>query len=114
MNEKLLIVDDEQLILIAVERALLREGYLVSKAQNIKELETALKNAPFDMLITDLNMEEDSVDNVIRRVRQTSPSVKVLKMSGAVLKDKPDDFIEKPFRIDDLRKKVRDILNEPS
>ncbi len=114
MSRKILVIDDEALILVAVERALSKAGYIVSTAKNMRELDTALKDAPFDMVITDLHMEEDTAENIIEKVEKTSPSVKVLKMSGTVNRDRSYNFLEKPFRIEELRKKVKDILNEPS
>jgi DNA-binding NtrC family response regulator len=79
----------------------------------MQELAAALKHAPFDLLITDLHMEEDTAENIISRVKETSPLVKVLFMSGASYKTDGDNFIEKPFKLDDLREKVRACLNEP-
>jgi len=114
MAEKILVVDDEPLILTAVERALSKVGYSVSKAQSIKELDEVLRDAPFDLLITDVFMQEESVDGIIERVKKTSPSLKVLRMSGSLRADTDDDFIEKPFSIEALRRRVKDILYEPS
>jgi DNA-binding NtrC family response regulator len=111
MGEKILVVDDEPLILTAVERALVRVGYSIARAQTMEELGEVLKDGPFDLLITDIYMEGGSLDEVIERVRRTSPSVKVLKMSGAAAGRRTGHFIEKPFNIEALRKKVKDILN---
>ena len=114
MPGKILVIDDEILILNTIERALVKVGYHVTRAQNMQELEIALRGAPFDLMITDLHMEDDSVENIISRVRQTSPSIKVLFMSGSAYKTETDNFIEKPFRLDELREKVRSFLHEPS
>lgn len=114
MPEKILVIDDEPLILNAVERALSRVGYSVTPVKNIRQLDSTLKDAPYDLLITDVFMGEESVDSIILKVKETSPSIRVLYMSGTVDEDGRRDFIEKPFKIDELRKKVRDILHEPS
>jgi len=114
MSHKILVIDDEILILNTVERALTKVGYDVTGAQNIRELETALRNAPFDLLITDLHMEDDSAENIISRVKRCSPSIKVLVMSGSAHQAGADNFIEKPFKLSELREKVRSFLNEPS
>ncbi len=115
MAEKILVVDDEDLILAAVERALAKAGYSISCARDMKELDGAISNGPFDLLITDIFIREGgSLDEVVEKVRATSPSVKVLKMSGAVRRDMAEDFIEKPFSIEALRKKVKEILHGPS
>lgn len=108
-------VDDEDLILAAVERALTKVGYSISCARDIEELDHALRNGPFDLLITDIYIREGgSIGEVIERVRMTSPEVKVLRMSGSAGRDMTGDFIEKPFGIEALRKKVKEILYGPS
>jgi len=114
MSAKILVIDDELLILSTVEKALTRVGYAVVRAQNMEELGRALRNAPFDLMITDLHMEEDTADNIIERVKQSSPGVKVLIMSGGTYRADAHNFIEKPFKLEELREKVRACLNEPS
>ncbi len=111
MAEKILVVDDDALILTAIERALAKIGYSINRAQNMEELDEALKGGPFDLLITDIYMDGGSLDEVIDRVRATSPSVKILRMSGSSARGRGEGFIEKPFSIDALRKRVRVILD---
>lgn len=113
MQPKILVIDDEALILTAVERALLKVGYRVFSATNMAELGTVLGEAPFDLLITDIHLVEETVERVIQRVREGSPSVKVLLMSGTSHTDRSYHFIEKPFSISGLRQTVRNILDEP-
>jgi DNA-binding NtrC family response regulator len=113
MPPKILVVDDESLILTAVERALLKVGYRVFSAMNMQELCARLADAPFDLLITDIHLVEETADYVIQRVRQGSPSVRILLMSGGSHKDQTYPFIEKPFSISGLRQTVRNILDEP-
>jgi two-component system nitrogen regulation response regulator NtrX len=114
MSGKILVIDDELLILKTLEKALTRVGYSVATAQNMEELGTALGEAPFDLMITDLHMEEETVGNIIERVKQSSPGIKVLLMSGSAYRTDADNFIEKPFKLDELREKVRVYLNESS
>lgn len=114
MPLKILVVDDELLILSTVEKALTKVGYLVSTAQNIQELESALNNAPFDLMLTDIHMDDISVDNITEMIRSTSPEIRVMFMSGSSGRMNTDNFIEKPFKLDELREKVRICLNEPS
>jgi DNA-binding NtrC family response regulator len=114
MSAKILVIDDEALILATVARALAKVGYQVTGAQNTQELEHALKNAPFDLVIADLHMEGNSVESILERVKETSPAVQVLFMSGAVYRLHTDNFMEKPFTLAELREKVRSSLHEPS
>ncbi len=115
MAQKILVVDDEDLILASVERALAKVGYSISCARDMKELDGAIAKGPFDLLITDVFIREGgSPGEVIEKVKETSPSVRVLKMSGSGERDMADDFIEKPFSLEALRKKVKEILHGPS
>jgi len=114
MSGKILVIDDELFILNMVERALTRVGYSVARAQNMEELGAALRGAPFDLMITDLHMAEETAENIIERVKQTSPGIRVLLMSGGTYETDADNFIEKPFNLEELKEKVRVHLNEPS
>ena len=114
MKAKILVVDDEALILTAVERALAKVGYSIWKARTLKDLSGCLGSAPFDLLITDIYMEEATVENIIELVRASSPGIRVMKMSGSVNQEPGMHFIEKPFSIEALRRRVREILDEPS
>ena len=112
MTEKILVVDDEPLILSTVEKALSKEGYNIVKARTMEEFVSALGQSPFDLLITDMYMDWNTAEKIIASVRERSPRAGVLCMSGSVNKSQVYPFIEKPFKISDLRKKVRDILDE--
>jgi DNA-binding NtrC family response regulator len=112
MSKKILIIDDEALILTAVERALAKVGYLTVKARNMQELAEAMAHGPFDLLITDVHLDEDSVEDIVKRVKESSPSIPVLMMSGSENIAKFRHFIEKPFSLEGLRNKVKDMLDD--
>ena len=112
MAAKILVVDDEVLILSAVERALAKIGHTIVKAKSLAELETVLGKGPFDLLITDVNIKGDSADAVTEKVKEGSPAVRGLWMSGALNRHDFPDFIEKPFSINTLRSRVTNILNK--
>ena len=114
MAEKILVVDDEPLILTAVERALSKIGYAIIKVQNMVELDAALGEAPFDLLITDIYIQGGTVDGIIAKVSACSPSLKIIRMSGSINRYDVPNFLEKPFSIESLRRRVKEILDEPS
>ncbi|MBI5100655.1 MAG: response regulator [Nitrospirae bacterium] len=114
MPKKILVVDDEALILTTIERALGRVGYVTVKARNMTELSLVLETcAPFDLLISDVHLEDADVEDIISRVRGVSPSVPVLVISGGHNTLGHSHFIEKPFSLEDLRRKVGDMLCDP-
>lgn len=112
MPPKILIVDDERLILSSIERALRKVGYEIFTASNLKEVGTLLSKGPFDLLLTDIYLEDAVADEIIAAVRPSSPRLRVLRMSGSGARLEAD-FLEKPFKIDELRERVRNILDEP-
>ena len=115
MAQKILVVDDEDLILAAVERALAKVGYYVYCARDMAEIGEVIGNAPFDLLITDVHVREGgTLGEIVKAVKAVSPAVRVLRMSGVAGGEEAYDFIEKPFSIAALREKVRDILHGPS
>jgi DNA-binding response OmpR family regulator len=61
----------------------------------------------------DLNLGKLKSSDMMERIREISPDSKVLIISGV----SPDldnlHFLEKPFKLDELREKVREILDEP-
>jgi len=113
MPLKILIVDDERLILSTIERALSKVGYEVFSASNLKEVDAIISQGPFDLLLTDVYLEDAVADDIIARVQSASPQLKVLRMSGSGTRG-GTNFLEKPFKIDELRMRVREILDEPS
>ncbi len=112
MAGRILVVDDDPLILMTIEKALSRVGYAVVTARNTLEVDAALTRKPFDLLILDLYLKDDSAEDILNKILGVIPSLKILRMSGTINNEGAPDFIEKPFKIDDLRKRVRDIIND--
>jgi DNA-binding NtrC family response regulator len=73
-----------------------------------------------DLVILDMIMPIMGGGEVYKRIKQISPDVKVLLSSGysingeasEILKRGCNGFIQKPFSIKDLSKKIRDILDQ--
>ena len=79
----ILVVDDEELVVKFVERALREAGYQTATAPDGPEaLEAAAKLETFDMVVTDLMMPKMTGDELARRLRLLSPGVKVLYLTG--------------------------------
>lgn len=108
-NRRIVVIDDEPLILLTIQRALVKVGYSVSVAQNRNELLAVLGEAPFDLCILDLHMEDIESAEIRQRVRDSSPGVRFLIISGSQCSE-PAHFLQKPFRIETLRDVVRQLL----
>ena len=111
MKEKILVVDDEPLILNTINRALSKKGYSVRTTHDAESFLEELKREPADLLIMDINLGQQSSETLVGRIRQLSPDAKMLFISGVIPESNIAHFLEKPFDIEDLREKVRYILD---
>lgn len=114
MNENILVIDDEPLILKTIERALSKKGYDVTISSDADSFFKALNTTKADLLIMDLHLGGGlTADAMMEEIKQISPESKVLIISGGVPNYNTLHFLEKPFKIDELRQKVREILDRP-
>ncbi len=111
MNEKILVLDDEPLILKTIERALAKTGYAVCIAREADEFMRLLEEDPADLLLLDINLEGSRSDDLAGSIRDVAPEAKVIFMSGLIPSRDDIFFLEKPFTIEDLRKLIRDVLD---
>ena len=121
-RETLLLIDDE-VINLEVSRELLTSlGYNVYVAGNGQEGVAifAEKGKQIDMAIIDMIMPGMSGGEVFDHLRAMNPQLKVLLSSGYSLDGQAqhildrgcNGFIQKPFRLTELSKKIREILDE--
>jgi two-component system cell cycle sensor histidine kinase/response regulator CckA len=116
----ILVVDDEEYILNA-DKAMLNElGYEVLLANGGKEaLRVFDENKDrIKLLILDLIMPDLSGEIVYNRIKSSRPDVRVILSSGysiegqaeSILKKGCDGFIQKPYNLNQLAKKIKEIL----
>jgi DNA-binding response OmpR family regulator len=112
MPKKILAVDDEPLIQKTIERALSKVGYEVRTAPDAENFLEALAVENADLLIIDLHLGGINTESLVKKARDISPDSKVLLMSGSIPSPNDPYFLEKPFRIEELRAKVREMVGE--
>ena len=120
--ETILLVEDNEAMRLSVTDTLTGLGYRTLVAANGKEaLAILARETAVSLLLTDLVMPEMSGLDLCRSVHKLYPHIKTLLMTGyplepdtAVLrKDGITGWIEKPFSIEVLAVKMRDILDKP-
>jgi len=121
-TERILLVDDEA-VLIALQKGMLeRLGYQVtSRSSSIEALE-AFRASPdkFDMVITDMAMPVMSGDKLAVELIKIRPDIPILLCTGfsTVLSEEKAlsmgirGFVMKPITISELDKKIRDALDK--
>jgi DNA-binding response OmpR family regulator len=117
--KRILVAEDNKLILETIALSLKREGYEIIKALDGKECLKILENTEVDLLITDLYMpcvNGHEVISILRDERKKNTPILVLSAAGAeanVLKAfelGADDFMVKPFSLVELNVRVRKLL----
>jgi two-component system KDP operon response regulator KdpE len=114
---KVLIVDDEAQIIRVLSMACTAQGYRVKSASDGESALNVLKSWAADLVITDLSMPNmDGVD-LCRAIRkQSNVPILVLsvrnqeKIKVEALDAGADDYVTKPFQIDELLARVRAAL----
>jgi two-component system KDP operon response regulator KdpE len=114
---RILVVDDEPAIRRFLNSALLADGYAVLQAETGRAALGALTRDKPDLVIVDLGLPDLDGHDLIRSVRAVS-KVPIIVLSvredeaGKVraLDDGADDYVTKPFGIDELLARVRTAL----
>jgi two-component system, OmpR family, KDP operon response regulator KdpE len=114
---RILVVDDESAIGRAVETNLSRHGFSVRAARTGQEAIEGIDSFRPDLLLLDLGLPDIDGLEIIRRVRERSSTpIVVLSVRGqerdkvAALDLGADDYLTKPFGVDELLARVRVAL----
>jgi CheY-like chemotaxis protein len=120
-SETILLVEDEETVRTVAARVLTTRGYVVHKAANGQEALTLARrlDGPVDLVLTDVVMPDMGGVELVDRLLQLWPGVKVVYMSGYAHGDKLEpesagserSFIQKPFSAESLTLKVREALD---
>jgi len=119
-TETILVVEDEEAVRSLVCDTLISCGYTVLEAESSEAglSLAATYHSSIDLLLTDVIMPEMDGHKLYREIVRNRPGVKVLFISGYTdnliarygIFEQDVPFLQKPFTIRDLQKKVREVL----
>jgi len=117
-NEKILIVDDELAVRMALRTAFQREGMQVTEAACGTDALKLLQKDAFDLIVLDIMMQDIDGYTILQRLRGTGILTPVLMLSGKQeemdqvlgLGMGADDYLTKPFHLSVLTQKVKALI----
>ena len=112
---RILIVDDEPAILRFLRAGLASQGHVVSEAETGRATIDALRQHRADLVVLDLGLPDMDGLDVIRTVRESRDMVPIIVLSSrddetakvAALDLGADDYVTKPFGIEELLARIR-------
>lgn len=117
MALKILVVDDEPMIIDVIKAYLERAGYIVYSAINGSEALRIIEEVSFDFLILDLMLPDFSGEEICKRVRETSEVPIMMLTAKTAEEDRingivigADDYLTKPFSPREVVVRVEAIL----
>ena len=117
MGKKILVVDDEKLIVKGIRFSLEQDGYEVTCAYDGEEALQKAKETEFDMILLDLMLPKMSGLEVCQQIREFSNVPIIMLTAKGEDMDKilgleygADDYITKPFNILEVKARIKAIL----
>ncbi|MBW2267400.1 MAG: sigma-54-dependent Fis family transcriptional regulator [Deltaproteobacteria bacterium] len=119
MNARILLVEDEKAIQLALSGLLRRQGYEVEVAGSGDVAIAALRDAAFDLVLTDLALGRGASGmDVLRTAKQLRPETAVVMITAhgservavEAMKGGAEDYVPKPFDNDEIRLVVHRAL----
>lgn len=120
ITEKILVVDDEEVVCQSVKKILTKKGYSVDKALSAEEAVNKIDTTNYDLVITDLMMPKTSGIELLLIIREHYPELEVVMITGyasiesAVKATKlgATSYLPKPFTPDELTKVTEEALTK--
>jgi DNA-binding NtrC family response regulator len=116
-SERIIVIDDEQIILDLLERVLNREGYRVSTLRQPDEALDEVREGQYDLAIADLDLWRSDGGDLMRMIKEASPRTAIVVMTGypeetvvKLARDHAQGFLEKPFALEKFLAVVRQAL----
>jgi DNA-binding NtrC family response regulator len=116
---RILVVDDERIVLESCKRVL-GERFEVSLAKSSHEALEAMGRETFSLILVDIKMPGKDGMTLMRKVKEQWPEIPVIMMTGyvtvelmeEVAKTKTATFLAKPFTPDELLQAVDQVLTK--
>lgn len=118
MNEKILIVEDEETLRESLARVFNREGYQVVGTHEAESAMALLQDGTFDLILTDIVLPGSSGIELLKWIKDTAPDQMVIIMTAyasletavETLRSGAYDYVVKPIIHEEIKQIVRNAL----
>ena len=118
MDFKIAVIEDDELIAGMVILNLEKEGCSVTGFRNAESFISRMKSGNFDLVVLDIMLPGMEGTELLKKMRQNNINVPVLMMTAkadlqskiASLNTGADDYIQKPFRMEELIARVKALV----
>ena len=122
IGSNLLLVEDEESLAVGLKYNLQEDGYAVTHVTDGKQALEQAKNTVFDLVVLDLMLPYIDGFEVARRIRESDPQLPILMLTArSSTKDRvrgleagADDYMTKPFHLEEFLLRVRGMLRRKS
>jgi two-component system response regulator MprA len=122
VDSRVLVVEDDAAVRDALQRALSFEGYDIVTATDGARALSEIRESPVDLIVLDVMMPHLDGIETCRRIRAAGDTVPILMLTAkASVGDRvdgldagADDYVTKPFALDELLARIRALLRRSS
>ena len=119
-QKQILLVDDTANVLAVLSDFLKSAAYAILEAKDAQGAIEVVKEELADLALIDLRMPETDGINLMLSLKKTKPHLPVIIYSGypsmntaiEALKKGADDYIPKPFKLDELSTRIKEALDK--
>jgi DNA-binding NtrC family response regulator len=120
MAKKIVVIDDEKIVCDMTKKILEAEGYEVETFTDSQLALERIQTQSFDLVITDLKMENVSGMDILKEVNRLYPQTRVIMLTAyatldatiEAIRERIYDFFPKPVKIDEMKKSVKKALGD--
>jgi len=117
-GSRILLIEDEESLAIGLEYNLTEEGYITIRAADGKQALAEFARQSFDLVILDIMLPFIDGFEIARRMRQIAPQLPILMLTARKtpkdriegLQTGADDYLTKPFHIEELLLRIKGML----
>jgi DNA-binding NtrC family response regulator len=120
MAKKIIVIDDEKIVGDMAKKILQAEGYEVDTFIDSQAALEAIRAQRYDLVITDLQMENVSGMDILKEVNRLYTQTRVIMLTAyatldatiEAIRERIFDFFPKPVKIEELKQSVKKALGD--